>query len=402
MTYEQILIRYGEISTKGKNRLFFVNKLRENVQYVLQDFPGIAVRANRDRMFIHLNGNPWEPVAERLKKVFGIASFSPVLRVKKDLDAVLNEAVRIFRDLETDGKTFKVNAKRSDKTFAYTSDEMNQRLGAHLLEHFPGLKVDVRHPDYELLVEIRKNGIFLTCEKIRGAGGLPAASAGKAMLMLSGGIDSPVAAYMAMKRGLEVEAVHFFSPPYTSERARQKVIDLVKVLSLISGHMTLYVVPFTEIQQKILQTVPDQYRMTIMRRLMLRITDEIRKKFGGLAIITGESLGQVASQTLDSMYVINEVTSTPVIRPLVAMDKTDIIKIADEIGTLEISNRPYEDCCTIFTPAQPVTRPKLGRAKYYESKFNYEPLIETALREMETIRVEAGKTEMENSIENLF
>ncbi|HLO12709.1 MAG TPA: tRNA uracil 4-sulfurtransferase ThiI, partial [Pseudoneobacillus sp.] len=218
-------------------------------------------------------------------------------------------------------------------------------------------------------------------------GGLPVKSAGKAMLMLSGGIDSPVAGYLSMKRGLEVEAVHFFSPPFTSERSKEKVIDLSRKLAEIYGSFTLHIVPFTDIQQAVREQVPENYTMTTTRRMMLRITDEIRKQREGLAIITGESLGQVASQTLESMYAINEVTNTPILRPLISMDKTDIIKIAKEIDTLEISNRPFEDCCTIFVPASPKTKPRREKVQYYESFFDFEPLIKEAVQEIETLTI---------------
>ncbi|MCM3054198.1 MULTISPECIES: tRNA uracil 4-sulfurtransferase ThiI [Bacillaceae] len=402
MIYDQILVRYGEISTKGRNRGLFVDKLRENVQYVLRDFPGIKIKANRDRMYITLNGEKLDEVCTRLKNVFGIQSFSPVVRVNKDMELIKESSLKLFQKLHAQGKTFKVQARRADKEFPYHSDEMNNLLGGHLLQNIEGLTVDVHHPDLELKVEVRKDAVYLTCEVIKGAGGLPVGSSGKAMLMLSGGIDSPVAGYMAMRRGLLLEGVHFYSPPFTSERSKQKVIDLGKKLAGVNGQFILHIVPFTEIQQLIYEKVHENYAMTIMRRMMLRITDEIRERQEGLAIVTGESLGQVASQTLDSMFTINEVTNTPIIRPLISMDKTDIIKIAEDIDTLEISNRPYEDCCTIFTPAQPKTKPKRDKANQYETHFDFEPLLQKAVNHIETIQLSSQEENQQNVFADLF
>ncbi|WAA10141.1 tRNA uracil 4-sulfurtransferase ThiI [Fervidibacillus albus] len=402
MIYDQILIRYGEISTKGKNRQYFVDKLRDHLRYILRDFDQIKIKANRDRTYILLNGEDWEPIANRLKHVFGIQSFSPVLKVGKDIEIVKEYSRLLFEKLNAENKTFKVSAKRADKDYPYNSDELNRLIGGHLLKQIKGLSVDVHHPDLELRVEVRRDGVYLTCEVIKGAGGMPVNSAGKAMLMLSGGIDSPVAGYVSMKRGLEIEGVHFYSPPFTSVRSKEKVIDLAKKLAEISGRFTLHIVPFTEVQQTIQQSVPENYTMTVTRRMMLRITDELRKKQQGLAIVTGESLGQVASQTLESMFTINEVTNTPVLRPLIAMDKNEIIDIANRIDTLEISNRPYEDCCTIFTPAQPKTKPKRDRAESFEEKADYDTLIEKALTGIETIEIEAGKEPEQQLFENLF
>lgn len=402
MIYDEILVRYGEISLKGKNRNLFVDKLRTNVQHVLQDFPNVKVRAYRDRMYITLNGENVDKVTERLKLVFGIQSFSPVMRVDKDIEHVKTACLTLFQKLNASGKTFKVATKRADKEYPYNSNELNHMLGSFLLKNIEQLKVDLHQPDLELKVEVRKDAVYITCEVIKGAGGLPVGSAGKAMLMLSGGIDSPVAGFLAMKRGLLVEGVHFFSPPFTSDRAKQKVIDLSKRLARVSGKFTLHIVPFTEIQQEIVKHIPENYTMTIMRRLMLRITDQIRNKRKGLAIVTGESLGQVASQTLESMYTINEVTNTPVLRPLVTMDKLEIIDIAKKIDTLEISNLPYEDCCTIFVPKQPVTRPTREKANHYETFTDFEPFIEIALANIETITLTSDDADKQDEFADLF
>ncbi|EIJ79278.1 thiamine biosynthesis protein ThiI [Bacillus methanolicus PB1] len=402
MNYDRILIRYGEMSTKGRNRNKFVEKLKNNMKRVLKDFPNAKVEASRDRMHVLLNGENSEEIISRLKGVFGIQSFSPAVKVEKDIDVMKEAVLDLFKSLYKPGNTFKITGKRADKTFLLTTDEINHTFGAHLLKNIKGLRVDVKNPDINMQIEIRKEAAYLTCENIRGAGGLPVGSSGKAMLMLSGGIDSPVAGYLSMKRGLEVEAVHFHSPPFTSERSKQKVIDLAEKLSEVSGFMTLYVVPFAEIQQLIQKQVPNNYSMTVTRRLMLRITDEIRRKHNGLAIITGESLGQVASQTLESMFAINEVTNTPVLRPIIAMDKTEIIEISREIGTHDISIRPYEDCCTVFVPSSPKTRPRRDKVQYYESYIDFDPYISKAVNETEIIHIKPKSKQAEETFENLF
>ncbi|WP_223590983.1 tRNA uracil 4-sulfurtransferase ThiI [Neobacillus bataviensis] len=385
MNYDRVLIRYGEISTKGRNRNKFIDKLKKSVRIALAPFPKVKIEASRDRMYVLLNGENGMEIIGKLKNIFGIQSYSPAIKVEKDVEALKQASYELVNSQFKEGQTFKITAKRSDKTFELNTDGINQTIGAHLLKNIPGMKVDVRNPDINLRVEVRPDAIYLSSETIQGAGGLPIGSSGKAMLMLSGGIDSPVAGYLSMKRGVEIEAVHFFSPPFTSERSKEKVIDLSKKLAGIFGSLTLHIVHFTDIQQAIREQVPENYSMTSTRRMMLRITDEIRKKQEGLSIITGESLGQVASQTLESMYAINEVTNTPILRPLISMDKTDIIKIAEEIDTLDISIRPFEDCCTIFVPSSPKTKPKREKVNQYESYFDFEPLIQEAVQEVETL-----------------
>nr|WP_251025957.1 tRNA uracil 4-sulfurtransferase ThiI [Bacillus sp. ISL-47] len=401
INYDRILIRYGEISTKGRNRNKFVDKLRKSISNVLHDFTGIKIEATRDRMYVILNGADGKEVSERLKGVFGIQSFSPAVKTNKDMEDMKDAALALFKKNYEEGKTFKITTKRADKSFPLNTDELNHEFGGYLLKNVSGLKVNVKKPDINLQIEIREEAAYLSCETIQGAGGLPAGSGGKAMLMLSGGIDSPVAGYLSMKRGLEVEAVHFYSPPFTSERAKQKVIDLTERLANITGAVSLHIVPFTEIQQLIQQQVPQNYTMTATRRLMLRITDEIRRKNDGLAIITGESLGQVASQTLESMYAINDVTNTPVLRPLITMDKSEIIEIAQKIDTHDISIRPFEDCCTVFVPASPKTKPKRDKVRHFESFVDFEPLIAKAVENTEKmiIKPQSGK---EESFEDLF
>ncbi|WP_175384356.1 tRNA uracil 4-sulfurtransferase ThiI [Bacillus sp. FJAT-27225] len=402
MYYDRILIRYGEISTKGRNRGKFVEMLRKNISLALNEYPGIKIEADRDRMYVVLNGEDSIEVMAKLKKVFGIQSFSPAIRVEKEIPAMKDAALSLLQSVYEEGLTFKITAKRSDKSFELDTDGINQEFGAHMLKNIPGLKVKVKNPDINLVIEIRSEAAYLSCETIQGAGGLPLGTGGKAMLMLSGGIDSPVAGFLAMKRGVQIEAVHFHSPPYTSERARQKVIDLSEKLAEVSGEVVLHIVPFTELQEAVRAQIPENYSMTATRRFMLRIADAIRERNEGLAIITGESLGQVASQTLESMYAINEVTNTPILRPLITEDKPEIIKVAQEIGTYDISILPFEDCCTIFVPASPKTKPKRDKVAYYESFIDFEPFVERAVEGTETIRITPGYSRQSPEIEELF
>ncbi|WRP05733.1 tRNA uracil 4-sulfurtransferase ThiI [Rossellomorea aquimaris] len=390
MNYNRILVRYGEISTKGRNRKMFTAKLRENILQALKDFPTISVSASRDRLHIQLGDENGEEIIPRLEKIFGIQSFSPVVKVAQDIEEISRAGLALVKKSFAPGKTFKVSARRADKKFSMDTNELNYEVGSYILRNMDGLKVDVKKPDINLNVEVRKEGVYLSSEIYQGSTGMPVGASGKAMLMLSGGIDSPVAGYLTMKRGVEVEAVHFHSPPFTSERAKQKVIDLSKKLSAFSGKVKLHIVPFTKVQQTIHDQVPENYTMTSTRRMMLRIADEIREKNEGLALVTGESLGQVASQTLESMQAINDVTNTPVLRPLIAMDKLEIIDIAQKIDTHDISILPYEDCCTIFTPPAPKTRPKKDKVTYYESFVDFDTLIKEAVEGTETITIDGS------------
>ncbi|MDF0726435.1 tRNA 4-thiouridine(8) synthase ThiI [Cytobacillus sp. S13-E01] len=386
MEYDHILIRFGEISTKGRNRKKFIDQLAYNIKTKLIDFSKLTIEKSRDRIFIKLNGEEnIQEITYRIEKVFGIHSFSLAIKTDSELTEIKDGALTALKDLEYIGKTFKISAKRADKQFPLDTNELNHAVGSHILTNTEGLRVDVHNPEINVRVEVRHEATYITCKDIRGAGGLPVGSSGKAMLMLSGGIDSPVAGYLAMKKGLHIEAVHFFSPPFTNERSKQKVIDLTKKLTQYGSKIRLHIVPFTDIQQTIQRQVPENYTLISTRRMMLKITDEIRNRNNGLAIVTGESLGQVASQTLESMYTINQVTSTPVIRPLVSSDKTEIIEISRNIDTYDISILPYEDCCTIFTPASPKTRPKLEKVMHYESFVDFDSLIEEAISKTEII-----------------
>ncbi len=370
MQYTEIMVRYGDLSTKGKNKRNFIDRLGFNVRASLASFKNLDIKARRDRMHIQLNGESSDDVVARLSQVFGIQNFSPSIRVEKDIEKVKATAIEMLKEKYFDGMTFKINTRRSDHNFEYDTNELNNLLGGAILENIDGIKVKMKNPDITLRVEVRIDGIYLSHETIDGAGGLPVGTAGKAMLMLSGGIDSPVAGYLAMKRGVDIEMVHFFSPPYTSEQALNKAKELTAKLTPYVGKIKFIQVPFTEIQETVKEKVPSGYLMTIQRRFMLRITALLAQQRKGLAIFNGEALGQVASQTLESMAAINDVTTMPVLRPVVSMDKNEIIKIAEEIDTFDLSIQPFEDCCTIFAPPAPKTKPKIEKARYYEERLD--------------------------------
>jgi len=385
MNVEYILIRYGEMTTKGKNRGRFTSILRENVRNRLKSFEKIKITATRDRMYIKLNGEDHEKVAASLKQVFGIHTFSYARKVETELEAIKKGALQAIEELGDTVKTFKVNAQRSYKQFPLNTPQLNRELGGHILQNTEHLTVDVHNPDVAVRVEVRDDATYVTCGEENGAGGYPVGVGGKVMLLLSGGIDSPVAAYMLLKRGVSIEAIHFESPPFTSDRAKQKVTDLASTLTRYCKRVTLHVIPFTEVQKAIHKEMPASYTMTIMRRIMLQIAEKVSVERKALALATGESLGQVASQTLDSMHTINEVTNYPVLRPLLAMDKLEIMDIAKKIDTYDISIRPYEDCCTIFTPANPTTKPKRDKVARFESRFDFTDLINEAVSSKETL-----------------
>ncbi|KXH87175.1 tRNA uracil 4-sulfurtransferase ThiI [Sporosarcina sp. HYO08] len=394
MKWNELLIRYGELSLKGRNRNMFVRKLRNNIQSALHDLRSIKLTSDRDRMFLTANDQDEMEIAiKRLSHVFGIQSFSPVAKCEATLEAIKETAIHVIGSDETADKTFKVEIKRIDKSFPYVTGELQQEIGAHVLRNFPELGVKMKKPDILLHVEIRQDGAYLTSKVYQGAGGMPIGSNGHSLLMLSGGIDSPVAGYLMMKRGVSLDAIHFASPPFTSEMAKKKVMDLATQLSSFGASVKLHIIPFTEIQQMIVHQVPDNLSMTTTRRVMLQIADQVRQEAEALAIVTGESLGQVASQTLDSLTAINAVTSTPILRPLIAADKLEIIDLAQKIGTYDISIQPYEDCCTIFTPANPKTKPKLQKVEYYESFSDFEPMIEKAVQERTVIELPIQETD---------
>ncbi len=379
MQYSEIMVRYGELSTKGKNRKNFIDRLGYNVRQALHEFPNLKIAAHRDRMHIQLNGEDSEKVMARLGQVFGIQNFSPSVKVERDVKKVQAMAIEMMKEKYRPGLTFKINTRRSDHKFKYDTNAMNDLLGGTILQAFDDIHVKMKDPDVTLRCEVRPDGIFLSYGKINGAGGLPVGTAGKAMLMLSGGIDSPVAGYLAMKRGVAIEMVHFFSPPYTSEQALNKAKQLTAKLAPYVGTIKFIQVPFTEIQETIKHEVPEGYLMTIQRRFMLRLAEKIAKMRKGLAIFNGEALGQVASQTLESMAAINDVTTMPVLRPVLSMDKNEIIEIAQKIDTFDLSIQPFEDCCTVFAPPAPKTKPRIDRARQYEERLDVDGLIQRAL-----------------------
>lgn len=401
MKYTEIMVRYGELSTKGKNRKDFIARLGGNIRKSLKNFEDVEIHPNRDRTHVTLNGTDSDAVINRLKKVFGIQNFSPMLKVEKTMEAVQAGALEMMKEQLKPGMTFKINTRRSDKEFAINTDTMNRELGGFILDNFPDNDVKMKNPDITLRVEIRSNGIFLTSEVINGAGGLPVGTAGKGMMMLSGGIDSPVAGYLGMKRGVEMEMVHFFSPPYTSEQALAKAKELSGKLAAYSGSVQFIQVPFTEIQETIKEKCPEGYLMTIQRRMMLRLVVALAKQRGGLAIFNGESLGQVASQTMESMLAINDVTTMPIIRPVVSMDKNEIIDIAKDIDTYDLSIMPFEDCCTIFAPPSPKTHPDLEKTRYFEKRIDVEGLLERSLAGVKITNIRAEENFM-NQNEEVF
>ena len=375
---ELIMIKYGELTTKKANRKTFIKILTQNVEKVLEG-ENVEIHKDNVRMFIKCENA--KLITIKLQKVFGILSIVVAHKVNNTIEDVLNKSLEI---MDKSKKTFKVVTKRADKNYPIHSMEYSKKLGGLILKN-SNFKVDVHNPDITLTVEIRTEGTFVYVDEIKGAGGYPVGVAGKGLLMLSGGIDSPVAGYLALKRGVNVECLYFESPPHTSLEAKNKVIKLSNIINEYSGKIKLHIVPFTLVQEAIYKNCPDTYMITIMRRMMYRIAELYSEKIGAKIIINGESIGQVASQTLDSMFCINNVTSMPVIRPVACLDKLEIIALAKKINTYETSILPYEDCCTIFVPKHPVIKPELQKCIAYENNFDYKPLIENAINNIETI-----------------
>ncbi|MCE5003865.1 tRNA 4-thiouridine(8) synthase ThiI [Staphylococcus chromogenes] len=388
MIYDHLLVRYGELTLKGANRKTFVSQLRSNVKRALMPLKGYEVKANRDRMYIQLQPEAEiEEMIARISKVYGVHSISPVLKIEKTMEAMYEHAIK-FADQYNAGDSFKVEVKRSDKQFEYETFAIQRMVGGAVLKHAEDLHVDVRQPDHEIKIEVRLDAVYMYDRVIPAIGGLPVGTGGKTLLMLSGGIDSPVAGMEVMRRGVTIEAIHFHSPPFTSEKAKEKVIELTRIMAERVGTIKLHIVPFTEVQKQVHKVVHERYTMTSTRRMMLRIADKVVQQIGADAIVNGENLGQVASQTLKSMYAINAVTSTPVLRPLLSLDKEEIINKAKALGTFETSIQPFEDCCTIFTPKNPVTEPQFDKVIQYESGYDFEPMIEKAVAEIETLVID--------------
>lgn len=391
--YKAFLIKYGEIGVKGKNRYLFEDALVRQIRYALKKTDGeFEVTKENGRIYASaVSDFDFDEAVEALKTVFGIIGICPVVQIEDNgFDDLADTVIKYFDSAYPDKHfSFKVNARRARKNYPMDSMEINMEMGGRLLDAFPELSVDVHNPDVLLQIEIR-NKINIYSTEIPGPGGMPVGTAGKAMLLLSGGIDSPVAGYMVAKRGVELEATYFHAPPYTSERAKQKVIDLAKLVAKYSGPITLNVVNFTDIQLAIYEKCPHDELTIIMRRYMMRIAEELGKESGCLGLVTGESIGQVASQTMHSLYCTNEVCTMPVFRPVIGFDKQEIIDLSEKIGTYETSIQPFEDCCTIFVAKHPVTKPNLNIIQRDEHNLDdcIDELFKTAIETTEKIRIE--------------
>ncbi len=391
-----IILKYGELSTKKDNINFFISTLKENIKNSLKDL-NANITYDKGRMFITSNDEYYESIISKLQTIFGLHEINSGYELKtNDLEEIKQSLISLIADREF--TTFKVETKRSDKTIPMTSMEISRILGGVVLKNKDNVKVDVHNPEVTINVELRHNHSYIYFDKIAGLGGYPVGSLGKGLLMLSGGIDSPVAGYLALKRGVRIEALYFESPPHTSEAAKNKVKSLAQDLSKYSGYVKLHIVNFTKIQETILRQCPHEYLITIMRRMMYRIAERIAWKNNAKVLINGESIGQVASQTLTSMAAINEVVKMPVIRPVACLDKLDIIDLAKKIGTYETSILPYEDCCTIFVPKHPVINPISALCREYEELFDFESLIAEAVRTEEVIKIENKISEEFNNI----
>lgn len=378
---EIILIKNGELVLKGLNRNTFEDVLVKNIRRRISKYGEFTLKRAQSTIFIEpMNEDfDFEKALDSVSKVFGIAGYSRACVCKKDMQDIINNAKEYLVDALSSAKTFKVEAKRSDKTFPLKSPEICYELGGQLLATFPHLRVDVHNPDVTVTIEVRDYNAYIRANQLHGAGGLPVGTAGRAAILISGGIDSPVAAWCMAKRGLELNAIHFASPPYTSPRAELKVRQLLGKVASYSGTIRLGVVPFTEIQQEIADKCPEEFFTLIMRRMMMRISEKLAEQRNCLALITGESLGQVASQTLPALAVTDTVVNMPVLRPLIGMDKEEIVIISRKIDTFDISIQPYEDCCTVFTPKHPKTRPTIEQCIEAEKALDIETLIEKAV-----------------------
>ena len=379
-----ILIKYGELTTKKGNRNFFINTLYNNLKNKLSKYE-VNIKKDRSRMYIEFLDKDLDDIKSVIDKIFGIHSYHIAYIVENDADVIKEKVLDILKEIEF--KTFKVETKRSNKNFSIHSQDMNRVIASNILKNIDDIGVDVHNPDILVKVEIRDNYTYIYLNSYEGVGGYPVGTQPRGLLMLSGGIDSPVAGYLAMKRGITLDCVYFEAVPHTSIEARNKVIELCRKLSLYTDHINLHIINFTPIQEAIYKNVREDYCITIMRRMMYRIMDKLCNKYKGLCIINGESIGQVARQTLTSMNVINSVTNLPVIRPVACLDKLEIMDIARKIDTYDISILPYEDCCTVFVPKHPVINPKMDTAIYEENKFDYNSMIDDAINNMNTIVV---------------
>lgn len=380
------LIRYGEIALKGENRPFFEKTLVKRIEDALRKFNNVKINRTHGRIFCYVDG-PKAEVVNALSKVFGIVAINPAKSTDLSMEAIGCAALEVIKSVNFKGKTFKVETRRPNKSFPLKSPEISRRIGAHILKNLDGhLEVDVHNPQIQVNVEVRDKA-YIYCEEVRGLGGLPVGCNGKAVLMLSGGIDSPVAGYMIAKRGVQIEPVYFHSFPFTSDRAKEKVVDLCKVLVQYTGRINLHVVNFTEVLKELGEKGKDEYITLLMRRMMVRVSQEIAHRVNAKALITGESLGQVASQTIEALNSTSEVAKMSIFRPLIGFDKREIVEIARKIGTYEISIKPYADCCTIFVPEHPKIKPSISKVHEVEKVFDIDKLVKNALSDVETIEI---------------
>lgn len=384
---EIILIKLGEVVLKGLNKNSFEETLMKNIRRRIKGIGKWNIRKAQSTIYVEPleEGIDMDEAVERIKKVFGIAAFQRAAVVAKDFDSICKTAAEYLEDELSTAKTFKVAAKRSDKTFPLATPEICMELGGYILDKFPHLSVDVHDPDVTVVVEVRDFGAYVHSSQIKGAGGMPLGTSGKALLLLSGGIDSPVAGYLMAKRGVELSAIHYVSPPYTSERAKNKVLELGEELCSFCGRLETYIVPFTEIQEEIRNNCREEYFTVIMRRFMMKIAEKVATDNRCKALITGESIAQVASQTMDAIYCTDRASDIPVFRPLIGWDKNDIIEVSRKIGTFETSIQPYEDCCTVFTPRHPKTHPVLEEIEKEEKRLDMDALINRAYEGIEKI-----------------
>jgi len=389
---DMLMIRFGELSTKGKNIKDFIKKLGQNLKIALKDYPTLKFDIKHDHIYIHINDNDLEEINDIIAKVPGLSSFSLVEAVERDIEKLKIKALEVARENENNAKTFKIITKRVDKLFPMSSDEINRAVANDILVN-TNFKVDVHNPELPINIIIRPDIAYIFSKTYKGIGGYPVGISGKGLMLLSGGIDSPVASYLMMKRGVKLEMIHFAAPPYTSEQVIVKIQDLIKKLNIYQPRIKVYVVPFTEIQKKIYEVAGTSYAITIMRRMMLRIAERTARSHHDLVLSTGESIGQVASQTLQSIVAIESACNLPIIRPLATMDKVDIIEYSKMLGTYDISIRPFEDCCTIFTVKDPTTAPNMERINEIESKFDFTELLDKTYRGIEVLNVTSEEEE---------
>lgn len=389
MMYNQILVRFGDLTLKGRNQKEFLRRLYALMALKMKGL-NVSIENTHDRIYIYLNDTKAEDVIDRLKYVSGISSYSLVVKCSNDIKVIKQTALELMKDLVTKDTTFKVETKRSNKKYPIHSMDVTKQVAGYVLANHSLLHVDVHEPEVTLHLELKNEDCYLYNEEIRAMGGYPVGVAGKGLLMLSGGIDSPVAGYLAMKQGVEIECIHFESTPLTSIESAQKVIDLVKKMAKYAPHnkINLHMVPFKELHMALLEHVPESYNITIMRRMMYRIATKLAIKKNCICLINGESVGQVASQTLMSMNTINSVTNYPILRPLCTYDKVDIITLSKKIDCYDVSIKPFEDCCTVYVPKAPATAPKIEKAELYEKNFDYESMVDEAVNNTNSIIIE--------------